>query len=79
MVYYLIRSASWLAGKVPRRARLAIAGSVTILMYYGWVSKRRVIMENVACIVGNFTRDSSASRLERISWRHCYRDVYEFV
>ncbi len=79
MVYYLIRAASWLAGKVPRGARLAIAGSVTILIYYGWVSKRHVTVENMAQILGTSTSDPQAHRLARISWRNFGRYVSDFI
>src|SRR5215469_11944403 len=79
MVYYLIRMASWLAGKVPRRARLAIAGSATILIYYGWVSKRRVTIENMAQILGTTTRDPRARQLARVSWRNFGRYVSDFL
>jgi lauroyl/myristoyl acyltransferase len=79
MVYYLIRFASWLAGKVPRRARLTIAGSATVLIYYGWISKRRVTIENMAQILGTTTRDLRARRLARVSWRNFGRYVSDFI
>jgi len=79
MVYYLIRFASWLAGKVPRRARLTIAGGTTILIYYGWVSKRRVTIENMAHILGTTTSDPRARRLARVSWRNFGRYVSDFI
>lgn len=79
MVYYLIRFASWLAGKTPRPLRLALAGSVTVLIYYGWVSKRRVTIANMAQILGTTTRDPKARHLARISWRNFGRYVSDFV
>src|SRR5271165_4632328 len=79
MVYYLIRVASWLAGRVPREARLAIAGSVTVLVYYAWISKRRVTIENMAQILGTSTSDPRAHRLARISWRNFGRYVSDFI
>ncbi len=79
MVYYLIRLASWLAGKVPRPARLAIAGSVTVLIYYGWISKRHVTIENMAQILGTTTSDPRARRLARVSWRNFGRYISDFI
>ncbi len=79
MVYYLIRVASWLAGRVPRGARLAIAGTVTVLVYYGWISKRRVTIENMAQILGTSTSDPRARHLARISWRNFGRYVSDFI
>ncbi|MGO8950868.1 MAG: lysophospholipid acyltransferase family protein [Ktedonobacterales bacterium] len=79
MAYYLIRFASWLAGKVPRKARLAIAGSITILVYYGWVSKRRFTIENMAQILGTSSSDPQAHRLARISWRNFGRYISDFI
>ncbi len=79
MVYYLIRFASWLAGKVPRRARMAVAGSITVLIYYGWISKRHVTTENMAQILGTSPSDPRARRLARISWRNFGRYVSDFI
>lgn len=79
MVYYLIRFASWIAGKVPRPARLAIAGFVTEMIYLGWVSKRHVTIENMATILGTTPRDPRARRLARASWRNFGRYVSDFI
>ena len=78
MVYWLTQFASWLAGKVPRRARLALAGPLTTLVYYAWVSKRRVTIANMAQILGTTPRDPRARRLARQSWRNYGRYISDF-
>ncbi|MGH2514328.1 MAG: lysophospholipid acyltransferase family protein, partial [Ktedonobacterales bacterium] len=79
MVYYLIRFASWLAGRTPRPWRLRIAGSVTELIYWGWGSKRHVTIANMAQILGTSPRDPRARRLARISWRNFGRYISDFI
>ncbi len=79
MVYYLIRFATWLAGKVPRRVRLSVAGFVSELIYLGWVRKRRVTIANMAQILGTSPRDPRARRLARHSWRNFGRYVSDFI
>lgn len=79
MVYYLIRFASWLAARVPRPARLRIAGSVTELIYWGWVSKRHDTNANMAQILGTSPRDPRARRTARASWRDFGRYISDFI
>ena len=79
MVYWLTELASWLAGKVPRRARLAFAGPITTLVYYAWVSKRRVTIANMAQVLGVRPSDARARRLARQSWRNYGRYVSDFL
>lgn len=78
MVYYLSRLANWLSGKVPRRLRLNIAGAVTVLVYYGWISKRRNTIANYAQILGSSPRDPRVRRLARRSWRDFGRYISDF-
>lgn len=78
MVYYLTRFASWLAGRVPRPARLAVAGPATVLVYYLWAAKRRVTIANMAHILGVPERDARARQLARLSWRNYGRYVSDF-
>ena len=79
MVYWLTELASWLAGKVPRRARLALAGPITTLVYYAWVSKRHVTIANMAQVLGVAPSDARARRLARQSWRNYGRYVSDFL
>jgi lauroyl/myristoyl acyltransferase len=78
VVYYLTRFASWLAGRVPRRARLALAGPITVLVYYAWVAKRRATIANMAQVLGVSERDPRAKRLARDSWRNYGRYISDF-
>ncbi|MFI5274576.1 MAG: lysophospholipid acyltransferase family protein [Ktedonobacterales bacterium] len=79
MVYYLLRFASWLAGKVPRPVRLALAGAVTELIYFGWVSKRHATNANMAQILATTPNDRRAKSLARVSWRNFGRYISDFV
>lgn len=78
MVYWMTQFASWLAGKVPRRARLALAGPLTTLVYVLWASKRRVTIANMAHILGVSPQDPQARRLARQSWRNYGRYLSDF-
>ena len=79
MVYYLTRFASWLAARVPRSVRLAIAGPATVLVYYAWVAKRRATIANMAQVLGVPESDPRARRLARQSWRNYGRYVSDFI
>lgn len=78
MVYYLSRFASWLAGHVPRPVRLAVAGPITMLVYYAWVAKRRVTIANMAHVLGVPDNDPRARRLARQSWWNYGRYISDF-
>lgn len=78
MVYYLTRFASWLTARVPRPARLAIAGPLTVLVYYAWAAKRRATIANMAQLLGVSRSDPRAKRLARRSWRNYGRYVSDF-
>jgi lauroyl/myristoyl acyltransferase len=78
LVYYLTRFASWLAGRVPRPVRLAIAGPITVLIYYGWVAKRHTTIANMAQVLGVPENDPRARRLARVSWRNYGRYISDF-
>lgn len=78
MVYYLTRLASWLAGHTPRPLRLAVAGPITLLIYYGWITKRRNTIANMAQVLGTTTSDPRAKRLARDSWRNYGRYISDF-
>jgi KDO2-lipid IV(A) lauroyltransferase len=78
LVYYLTRFASWLTARVPRPARLAIAGPLTVLVYYAWAAKRHATIANMAQILGVSRSDPRAKRLARRSWRNYGRYVSDF-
>ena len=78
MVYRLALFASWLAGKVPRPARLALAGQITTLIYYLWASKRRATVANMANALGVAPQDPRARRMARQSWRNYGRYLSDF-
>ena len=78
MVYYLTRFASWLAGRVPRRIRLAMAGPMTVLVYYCWPEKRHATLANVAQVLGKPIHDREVRRVARRTWRNYGRYVSDF-
>jgi KDO2-lipid IV(A) lauroyltransferase len=78
LVYYLTRFASWLTARVPRPARLAIAGPLTVLVYYAWMAKRRATIANMAQVLGVPVSDPRAKRLARQSWRNYGRYISDF-
>ena len=78
LVYYFSRFASWLAGRVPRPARLAIGGPLTVLVYYLWAAKRQATIANMAQVLGVSRSDPRAKRLARQSWRNYGRYISDF-
>lgn len=78
MVYWFTQFASWLAGKIPRRVRLAVAGPLTTLVYYAWASKRRVTIANMAQALGVTPADPRARRMARQTWRNYGRYLSDF-
>ena len=79
MVYYLTRFASWLAGRVPRPVRLAVAGPVTVLVYYALGGQApRHHRQHGADSGRAGARSARARRLARDSWRNYGRYVSDF-
>jgi KDO2-lipid IV(A) lauroyltransferase len=79
VVYWVTRLMGWLAARVPRRPRLAVAGALGELVYWAWPSKRRVTIANMAQVLGTDADDQGARRLARQSWRNYGRYVSEFL
>lgn len=79
MAYWFSRIATWLLARIPRAIRVPVAGALTVLVYYGWVSKRRVTIANMAQILGTTPDDPRAQRLARDSWRNYGRYVADFL
>ena len=78
LIYYLTRVASWLAGHIARPVRLALAGPITVLVYYAWAAKRRATIANMAQVLGVPENDPRAKRLARQSWRNYGRYISDF-
>jgi KDO2-lipid IV(A) lauroyltransferase len=79
MRYWLLRAATWLAARVPRGARIGIAGVATTLVFYLWRSKQRATVANMAQIIGAGEHDPYAFRLARDSWRDHGRYISDFL
>jgi KDO2-lipid IV(A) lauroyltransferase len=79
MRYWLLRAATWLAARVPRGARIGVAGAATTLVFYLWRSKQRATVANMAQIIGAREHDPYAFRLARDSWRDHGRYISDFL
>src|SRR5579863_2088777 len=79
MAYWFSRIATWLLARTPRAIRVPVAGALTVLVYYGWISKRRATIANMAQILGTTPGDPRAERLARASWRNYGRYVADFL
>jgi lauroyl/myristoyl acyltransferase len=79
MRYWLLRAATWLAARVPRGARIGVAGVGAALVFYLWRSKQRATVANMAQIIGAGEHDPYAFRLARDSWRDHGRYISDFL
>jgi KDO2-lipid IV(A) lauroyltransferase len=79
MRYWLLRAATWLAARVPRGARIGVAGALTTLVFYLWRSKQRATVANMTQIIGADEHDPYAFRLARASWRDHGRYISDFL
>jgi lauroyl/myristoyl acyltransferase len=79
MRYWLLRAATWLAARVPRGARIAVAGVGATLAFSLWRSKQRATVANMAQIIGADEHDPYAFRLARDSWRDHGRYITDFL
>jgi lauroyl/myristoyl acyltransferase len=78
VVYWMTLSLGWLAGRVPRRARLWVSGALGELVYLAWASKRRVTVANMAQVSGLPPSEPRVRALARRSWRNYGRYISEF-
>jgi KDO2-lipid IV(A) lauroyltransferase len=74
----MMRLMVWLAGHVPRRARLAVAGALAEAAFLVWRSKRLVTNANMAQVLGVMPDAPDARRAARRSWRNYGRYMAEF-
>jgi KDO2-lipid IV(A) lauroyltransferase len=79
MRYWLLRAATWLAARVPRGARVGVAGVGATLVFYLWRSKQRATVANMSQIIGAGGNDPWAFRLARDSWRDHGRYISDFL
>ncbi len=79
MAYWFSRIATWLLARTPRAIRVPVASALTVLVYYGWISKRRATIANMAQVLGTTPDDPRARRLARDSWRNYGRYIADFL
>ncbi len=78
MIYWLLRSASWLARLTPDRARQRIAGLLCEAVYWCWPEKRHNTINNMAHVLGRPPTDRRVWQLARRSWRNYGRYLGDF-
>lgn len=78
MIYWLLRSATWLAHRVPDRPRRVIGGFLCEVVYWCWPEKRRHTINNMAHVLGCSASDRRARRLARQSWGNYGRYLGDF-
>jgi lauroyl/myristoyl acyltransferase len=78
MIYWLLRSATWLVRWTPSRPRQTIAGLLCEAVYWCWPEKRRNTINNMAQVLGRPASDRRVRRLARHSWRNYGRYLVDF-
>ena len=78
MIYWLLRSATWLVRWIPDTPRRIIAGRLCELVYWGWPEKRRNTINNMAHVLGRPATDHQVQRVARQSWVNYGRYMGDF-
>jgi lauroyl/myristoyl acyltransferase len=78
VLYWVTRFLTWLADRVPARPRMWTAGTLTELIYWLWVSKRRHTLANMAQVLGRPASDPQVRWTARRSWHSYGRYLAEF-
>jgi lauroyl/myristoyl acyltransferase len=78
MIYWLLRSATWLVSWIPAKPRRVIGGRLCEAVYWGWPEKRRNTIKNMAHILGRPTTDRKVRKLARQSWNNYGRYLGDF-
>jgi lauroyl/myristoyl acyltransferase len=79
MIYWLLRSATWLVRWVPSRPRRTIAGLICEAVYWLWPEKRRYTIDNMAHVLGLPASDRRVRQVARRSWRNYGRYTADFL
>ena len=79
MIYWLLRSASWLVRWVPSRPRRTIAGLLCEVVYWLWPEKRRCTIANMAYVLSLPAADRRVCRTARRSWYNYGRYLADFL
>lgn len=78
MIYWLLRSATWLVHWIPAAPRRAIGGRLCEGVYWCWPEKRRHTINNMAHVLGRPATDRRVRRLARRSWNNYGRYLGDF-
>ena len=70
MIYWLLRSATWLIRWAPTRPRRQIAGLICEAVYWLWPEKRRNTIDNMAHVLGLPASHPRVRHMARRSWRN---------
>lgn len=79
MIYWLLRSATWLIRWAPTRPRRQIAGLICEAVYWLWPEKRRNTIDNMAHVLGLPASDRRVQQVARRSWRNYGRYTADFL
>ncbi len=78
MIYWLLRSATWLVRWIPNTPSQTIAGLLCEAVYWLWPEKRRHTIKNMAHVLGRPTTDRQVRQAARRSWRNYGRYLVDF-
>src|ERR1700736_1606893 len=78
-LYLVIQGSAFLSRIVPRSWRYLIGTAVGDVVFCVWGSKRRVLMNNMATILGVSPRDPQVRRLALKAMRNYCKYLIEFL
>jgi lauroyl/myristoyl acyltransferase len=78
MIYWLLRSATWLVRWIPGTPRRVIGGRLCEAVYWCWPEKRHHTINNMAHILGRPASDRQVRQLARRSWGNYGRYLGDF-
>jgi lauroyl/myristoyl acyltransferase len=78
-LYLVIRVCAFLSRIIPRSWRYLIGTAVGDVVFFVWPSKRRVVVNNMATVLGMSPRDPQVRRLALKSMRNYCKYLIEFL
>lgn len=78
-LYLVIQVGAFLSRVMPRPWRYLIGTAMGDLVYWAWATKRRILMQNMATVLGLGPRDPRVRRLALKSMRNYCKYLVEFL